>query len=82
LLIMGDLTGKVVAITGAGSGLGRALAINFAQHGMSVALADVDQHGLLDTASMISSNDRAASTHRIDVSDQAAVEQFATEVEL
>ncbi len=62
---MRDLTGKVVAIMGAGSGLGRALAINFAQHGTSVALADVDQHRLLDTASMISSNDRAASTHRI-----------------
>ena len=36
---MKNLSGKVAAVTGAGSGIGRALAINLAQNGCNVALA-------------------------------------------
>ena len=38
-----DLTGKLVLITGAGKGIGRALALQFAQHGVQLALWDVDE---------------------------------------
>ena len=38
-----DLTGKLVLITGAGKGIGRALALQFAQHGVRLALWDIDE---------------------------------------
>jgi NAD(P)-dependent dehydrogenase (short-subunit alcohol dehydrogenase family) len=50
---MFDLAGKVIAITGAGSGIGRALAINLAKRGARLALADRDATGLTETARML-----------------------------
>ena len=44
-----DLTGKVVAITGAGSGIGRALAQLAAERGAKLALSDWDKVGLDET---------------------------------
>ena len=46
---MKNLDGKVAAVTGAASGLGRAMALAFAREGMHVALADIDERGLLST---------------------------------
>jgi NAD(P)-dependent dehydrogenase (short-subunit alcohol dehydrogenase family) len=43
---MKDLEGKVAAVTGAASGLGKAMALAFAAEGMRVAMADVDERGL------------------------------------
>jgi len=43
---MKDLKGKVAAVTGAASGLGRSMALAFAGEGMDVALADVDEVNL------------------------------------
>ena len=43
---MNELKGKVAAVTGAASGLGRAMALAFAAEGMDVALADVDEVSL------------------------------------
>jgi NAD(P)-dependent dehydrogenase (short-subunit alcohol dehydrogenase family) len=76
---MRELAGKVVAITGAGSGRGLALAVHFAQHKTRLALADIGEEGLLQAAAMISWSE--PSTQMVDVSNQAAVEQFAAEVE-
>ena len=44
---MKSLTNKVVALTGAASGIGRALAIQLAQKGCHLALSDVDEQGLV-----------------------------------
>jgi NAD(P)-dependent dehydrogenase (short-subunit alcohol dehydrogenase family) len=76
-----ELNGRVVALTGASSGIGRALAVRLGEPGARLALADVDQQGLFETARMTGLPRWAASTHLVDVSDQAAVEQFAAEVE-
>jgi NAD(P)-dependent dehydrogenase (short-subunit alcohol dehydrogenase family) len=70
---------KVAAITGAASGIGRALAIELANHGAHVALADVNQAGLAETASLIRGQ-RRVSQHIVNVGERVSVEGFAAEV--
>jgi NAD(P)-dependent dehydrogenase (short-subunit alcohol dehydrogenase family) len=80
---MREFAGRTAAITGAGSGIGRALACELAVRGCSVALADVSREGLDETAALI----RAAhaerpveiSTHQLDVADRGAVERYAAD---
>ena len=50
---MKELRDKVAAITGAASGIGRALAVNLVDEGCHVAISDVDEEGLKETADMI-----------------------------
>jgi acetyl esterase/lipase/short-subunit dehydrogenase len=70
---------KVAAITGAGSGIGRALAVELARHGYALALADRDETGLAQTAGAL--HDCAGvSLHVVDVAQQAAVDAFADDV--
>jgi len=69
------VSGRVVAITGAGSGIGRAIAEAFVQAGDRVHLGDVSESRLADAASAIGVRG-AVTTHAFDVSDQAAMERF------
>lgn len=71
------LKGKVAAVTGAASGLGRSMALAFAAEGMNVALADVDQEGLLKTQGVVGGYGVRSTTLRVDVSKAAEVEAFA-----
>jgi NAD(P)-dependent dehydrogenase (short-subunit alcohol dehydrogenase family) len=77
-----QLREKVVALTGAGSGIGRALAVGLAQAGARIALADRDETGLAETARLVaaSGGHHNATQHIVDVSDEAAVRRFAAQV--
>jgi short-subunit dehydrogenase len=74
------LAGGVAVVTGAGSGIGRALAVRLARKEMSVALADIDPGGLRETAEQLSRMRAAVSTHVVDVADPAQVEALARDV--
>jgi 2-keto-3-deoxy-L-fuconate dehydrogenase len=68
-----DLTGKVAAVTGAGSGIGKAIAERFAGQGARLAVLDVDEAAARATAQAIGGGDRALAV-RCDVSSAADVE--------
>ena len=73
---MKNLHGKVVAITGAGSGIGRALAHEFAGHGCLLSLSDVNEQALLATAAQLPAGTQVLTT-RVDVGAQAEVQAWA-----
>jgi NAD(P)-dependent dehydrogenase (short-subunit alcohol dehydrogenase family) len=73
---MKELKGKVAAVTGAASGLGRSMALAFAAEGMDVALADVDEVSLSTVQEEILAKDVRAITLKVDVSQAAQVEGF------
>ena len=79
-----NLKGGVAVVTGAASGIGRALAHRLATEKMSLALADVDDAGLQKTAREIAERlgDKKlhVTTHLVDVSDAKRMEQFTSEV--
>ena len=78
---MRTLDGKVVVITGAGSGIGRALALDVAGRGATVALSDWDEVGLVETARLVHDRTgREVRTDKVDVRDRAAVRELATSV--
>lgn len=68
------LDGKVVLVTGAASGIGRATALAFAAEGATVALLDRAAEGLRTAQEEISAVGGHASAHAVDVADSAAVD--------
>lgn len=76
---MRELSGKVAAITGGGSGFGRALAQCCARRGMKLVLADVDEPGLAETVSLVEARfpGTESVTRRTDVSNLAEMEALA-----
>lgn len=75
-----NLHDRVAVLTGAGSGIGRALAVSLARRGCHLALADIDAAGLAETAAMLQPWGVRISQHRLDVSDRAAVAALPDEV--
>ena len=73
---MKELKGKVAAVTGAASGLGRSMALAFAAEGMDVALADVDEVNLSSVQEEILAKGVRAITLKVDVSQAPQVEAF------
>lgn len=77
---MKSFSNKVAAITGAGSGMGRALAVQLAKLNCAVAISDVVDENLLETESLIKEYDVKVTRHLVDVSDRSVMEQYASEV--
>jgi NAD(P)-dependent dehydrogenase (short-subunit alcohol dehydrogenase family) len=74
---MDELNGKVAVVTGAASGIGRAMAVAFAAEGMELALADVEIGPLEDTAAMVRDHGVGTLVVPTDVSDPTQVEALA-----
>jgi rhamnulose-1-phosphate aldolase/alcohol dehydrogenase len=66
------LTGKVAFVTGAGSGIGRAIAVRLRQEGAAVAVADIDAGAAGAVAEELGAGDHAVAVH-VDVGDERAV---------
>jgi NAD(P)-dependent dehydrogenase (short-subunit alcohol dehydrogenase family) len=67
------LNDRVAVLTGAGSGIGRALALSLARRGCHLAMADIDEHGLSETARMAGKLGVRTSQHVLDVASRSAV---------
>ncbi|MBR1281345.1 SDR family NAD(P)-dependent oxidoreductase [Bradyrhizobium sp. AUGA SZCCT0177] len=85
---MTAINGSAAAVTGAASGIGRALALELAARGCDLALADRDEAGLQQVAAEIAKADvtkaeitkaqpRKVSTHRVDVGEPGQIAEFA-----
>ena len=75
------VNGKVVVVTGAGSGMGRELAIELAKRGAKVAAVDFRAESLAETEKLVAAGGGTCSTHLLDVSDEAAVAALPAAVE-
>jgi NAD(P)-dependent dehydrogenase (short-subunit alcohol dehydrogenase family) len=73
-------TNNVAVITGAASGIGRALARRMAREGADLALLDVNEAGLRETAEMAAKPGLKVTTHLVDVADKAQMAAFAETV--
>jgi short-subunit dehydrogenase len=75
---MTAIQGAAAAVTGAASGIGRALAIELAARGCDVALADRDEAGLQQVGAEIArTTSRKVSLHRLDISERDEIADFA-----
>ena len=76
---MTAISGSAAAVTGAASGIGRALALELAARGCDLALADRDEAGLQQLAAEIGkAGARKVTTHRVDVGEPAQIQEFPT----
>jgi NAD(P)-dependent dehydrogenase (short-subunit alcohol dehydrogenase family) len=74
--------GTVAVVTGAASGIGRALAVTLGGRGCALALADVNAAGLRETATLASQTGTPrVTTALVNVAEQSAVSRFASDVE-
>src|SRR5262245_26282586 len=73
------LAGRTLVVTGAGSGIGREVALEAVRRGAAVAAVDVNPATLDETAKLADAGD-AVSTHPVDVTDRAAVQALPDRV--
>lgn len=74
---MKSFSGKVAAITGAGSGMGRTLALQLAKEGCGLALSDISEKSLQETVEMVKSHGVRVTSTVLDVSNKEAVFAWA-----
>src|SRR3954449_3652385 len=78
---MKELNGKVAVITGAGSGIGRALSVDLARRGSLLAISDVDDAGLAETVELVkAAGAREVRADHLDVADRAAFAAYASAI--
>ena len=77
---MKNFSDKVALITGAGSGIGRSLAIELATSGCSLALVDWNKDSLEETKQMVRKKNISVSTHPFDISDKEKIAVLPQEV--
>lgn len=75
-----SFSGKVAVVTGAGSGIGRQLALGLARRGARVAACDVNEAGLTETAALLKDLGSEPLAAQLDVSDRQAVLDYADAV--
>ncbi|MCP4753775.1 MAG: SDR family NAD(P)-dependent oxidoreductase, partial [Proteobacteria bacterium] len=68
---------KVAVVTGAGSGIGRSLALAFAKRGMKIVVADVDEQALDTVSAELTAAGAEVLSRVVDVSDRGQVAQLA-----
>src|SRR4051812_47297680 len=77
---MEGFAGKVAVITGAGSGIGRALAIELGRSGAKLAISDVNTEGLAETEKMLKDIGVPVKADRLDVTEREAFLAYADAV--
>jgi NADP-dependent 3-hydroxy acid dehydrogenase YdfG len=77
---MEGFAGKVAVVTGAGSGIGQALAVELARSGAKVAISDVDTEGLAVTEARLKAIGAPVKADRLDVTEREAFELYADAV--
>jgi len=77
---MKNLKGKTAVVTGAASGIGRALTLGLVQEGARVAAADRDEAGLAETMKLADKNAEEMKVYPLDVSDRKAFEALAEQI--
>jgi NAD(P)-dependent dehydrogenase (short-subunit alcohol dehydrogenase family) len=74
------LKDRTAVITGAGGGIGRATALSLARRGCHLALADIDEDEMAETAELARAHKVRVSKHRVDVADRTDVAEFPSAV--
>ncbi|OBK35921.1 acetoin dehydrogenase [Mycobacterium sp. 1245111.1] len=74
---MEGFAGKVATVTGAGSGIGRALALELGRSGASLAISDVDLDGLATTEEQLKAIGAPVRSDRLDVTEREAFQIYA-----
>jgi NAD(P)-dependent dehydrogenase (short-subunit alcohol dehydrogenase family) len=77
---MTDIRGRVAVVTGAGSGIGQALAYDLARRGAKLAISDIDANGLAETTKQLRVIGAPVHATQLDVTDRAAVLRYADDV--
>ena len=73
------VAGKVIVVTGAGNGMGRAISLNLLSKGAKVIGLDINMEGLKKTQELAGNNGDAMKLMQLDITNREAVEQVAEE---